>query len=129
MQAVLLSEPPALPAAGRPGRRWALQIVCGPLPTPMSESEEHDSPHFPICYGRRLCRVGSWLMPAGPLAQDGGRDDDAITPTQVPMWQGEGALHPQTVMLGVWVGFGVSIQALSQSPGFQPSSARVCWAH
>lgn len=58
-------------AAGRPGRRWALQIVCSPLPTPMSESE-HDSPHFPICCGRRLCRVGSWLMPTGPLAQDGG---------------------------------------------------------
>lgn len=68
MQAVLLSEPPA----GRPGRRWALQIVCGPLPTPVSESEEHDSPHFPICRGCRLCRVGSRLMPVGPLAQGRG---------------------------------------------------------
>lgn len=100
MQAVLLLESLALPLAGRPGRRWALQIVCSPLPTPVSESEEHDSPHFPICCGRRLGRVGSWQMPTGPLAQDGGRDDDAVTPTQVPRWRGKGGSEPTDCCAG-----------------------------
>ena len=53
-QAVLLSEPPALPPGGRPGRRWAHRIPCGPLPSPMSASEEHDSPYLPICFRHRL---------------------------------------------------------------------------
>lgn len=63
----------AASSAGRPGRRWAHWILCGPLPTPTSESEEHDSPHFPICCGRRLCRVGSARCQVGPQHKTIGR--------------------------------------------------------
>ena len=69
-------------------------------------------------------------MPSGPLAQDGGGEDEALSPTRVPMRQESGGSEPTGCRAGgpgrdVLYVFGV----WTQSPGLSSSSAPMCRAH
>ena len=52
------------------------------------------APHFPICCGRRLCRVGSWPEAKWAPSLGWWGDEDAITPRR--SWRGRkmGAQNP-----------------------------------
>lgn len=95
---------------GSPDRVW-------PPPHPsLNQKNMTAPPTFPSAVGAGRAAWAPSLMPSGRLAQDGGGEDDAITPTQVLMRLETGAWSPPSVVPGAWVGCAVRVWSLEAEP-------------